>query len=228
MAGEHAGVHDDDPRAHLRPLGRDPHPDRPAPVVDDEGRVTDAELVEQRRWPPRRGGRRCTNRCRSACRSGRTRVGRGRCSDGRRRAAAASPCATETTRSARRGRARPARPSPSSIRASRRPSQSRYLRLPGEVREVGEPILGRAGRRDGHVSGSSLAEQLAEADQVAGIAPELEPALEQRPWRRHRALADLDEVGPARLERHVGARRLAGDRRGSSRCRRRDARVRRR
>ena len=48
MAGEQSGVEDHQPRDPIRVLDREPHPDRPAPVVDDERRVAEVELVEQR------------------------------------------------------------------------------------------------------------------------------------------------------------------------------------
>ena len=125
VPGEQAGVEDHDPRDPIGVLDREPQPDRAAPVVHDDRRVAQVELLEQRRDRRRRGGRSCTSRCRSACPSGRSRAGPARCSESRRRGPAGSPCATETTTSARRGRTRPGGPSPSSRWARRRPSNSR-------------------------------------------------------------------------------------------------------
>ena len=126
VAGEGAGVHDHQPREALRVLDREPQADRPAPVVDDGGRVADVELLEQRRHQLDVAVVACTRRGRWACRSGRSRRSRGRCSGSRRRGPAGSPCARGTTRSARRGRRRPAAPPPRRDRraAARRPRGS--------------------------------------------------------------------------------------------------------
>ena len=48
-AVEHAAVEDHQARHALGVLDREAQPDRPAPVVDDEGRVADVEVLEQRR-----------------------------------------------------------------------------------------------------------------------------------------------------------------------------------
>ena len=48
-AGEHAAVEDHQPRHALGVLDRQAQADRPAPVVHDEGRVAQVEVLEQRR-----------------------------------------------------------------------------------------------------------------------------------------------------------------------------------
>jgi hypothetical protein len=49
VAGERAGVHDHDPREALGVLDREPQADRPAPVMDDGGGVSQVELLDQGR-----------------------------------------------------------------------------------------------------------------------------------------------------------------------------------
>ena len=49
VAGEQPGVQDHHPRDPVRVLDRQPQPDRPAPVVHDDGGVAHVELLEQRR-----------------------------------------------------------------------------------------------------------------------------------------------------------------------------------
>ena len=58
-------------------LDREAQPDRAAPVVHDERRVAQVEVLEQRRRRSRRGGRRSTSRAPSACPSGRSPRGPG-------------------------------------------------------------------------------------------------------------------------------------------------------
>ena len=78
LAGEQAGVHQHEPRDALGVLDREPQADRAAPVVHDERRVAQVEVLEQRRRRPRRGGRRSTSRGPSACPSGRSPARSGR------------------------------------------------------------------------------------------------------------------------------------------------------
>ena len=44
-AGADPGVQDHEPRDAIRPLDGEPEPDRPAPVLDDDGRLAQVELV---------------------------------------------------------------------------------------------------------------------------------------------------------------------------------------
>ena len=161
-----------------------------------------SSLLEQRRRRPRRGGRRCTSRSRSACRSGRSRGGRARCSGSRRRGAAAMTLRHRNDQVGSPWKSTTGGPRPRRCgRAAGRPVE--VLRLPGEIREACEALVGRADGV-GHCR-LTLAEQLREAQQVARATAEPEPALQERAGRGVRALADLDEVAPAGLEGDVGA-----------------------
>ena len=115
-----------------RVLDRQAQADRAAPVVHDDRRAAQVEILEQRRRRARCGGRRSTSRVASACPSARSPRGPARCSESRRRARAGSPCATGTTRSARRGRRSPARPRP------RRGGRGAARRPRGSARRTGK------------------------------------------------------------------------------------------
>ena len=125
VAGEEAGVHDHDAADPVGMLDREAQPDRPAPVVHDDRWRRAGRALRAAARASRCGGRSCTSRCRPACPSGRSRPCRAPRSESRRRAAAASPCGTGMTTSARRAGGAPEAPSPSSRCASRSPSTSR-------------------------------------------------------------------------------------------------------
>ena len=98
----------DEPREALRVLDREPQADRAAPVVDDRGRVADVELLEQRRHQLDVAVVRVPGEVGGLVGAAEAGVVGGDAAVARRRGPAGSPCARGTTRSARRGRRRPA------------------------------------------------------------------------------------------------------------------------
>ena len=141
LAGEEAGVHDHHPREAVRMLDREAQADRAAPVVDDRRRVAHVELLEERRHhldvavvgvPADVGGLVGAAEARV--------VGRD-AAEARRREPAGSPCARDTTRSARRGRRRRA------CRRPRRGARSAARRSRGSAARSRSPAGPRSARR---------------------------------------------------------------------------------
>ncbi len=143
----------DDPREALRVLDRQPQADRPAPVVDDSGRVADVELLEQRRHQLDVAVVRVPGDVGGLVGAAEAGVVGGDAAVARRRGPAGSPCARGTTRSARRGRRRPASPPPRRGRraAARRPrgsatrtgSRAAPARASSGVRTTSPALIGR-------------------------------------------------------------------------------------
>ena len=73
-----AGVHDHEPADPVRVLDGEAEADRAAPVLDDDGRVAQVELLDEPRDRRRCGSRRSSPRSGAACRSGRSRSSRAR------------------------------------------------------------------------------------------------------------------------------------------------------